>query len=226
MCTKPIFIHDSAWEKMLFGHEWNIPGFERTSKRARGGEEGKTPTTPMPLEMVRPGWVGKTKDQVAAKPDWIPEEVRTTPRPYLEIPQRYETGAVAATRAKKAQNRATYAPTSTPAQPQLQRSDQLMPLPPPVMPEYFGRLTVTITDHISGFVEYKYENGSYRESLSQQSTASSGVIAATRPIATPSRKRSAPVDDAESGSLATPNATMPPPRAVGDRAKRQMRVRP
>jgi hypothetical protein len=86
---------------MLFGHEWKLPGFERTSKRARGGEEGKTPTTPMPLERVRPGWVGKTKDQVATKPDWIPEEVRTNPRPYLEIPQRYETGAVAATRAKK-----------------------------------------------------------------------------------------------------------------------------
>jgi hypothetical protein len=205
--------------------DWSLPEYENMAKKARG-DEGKKLISPMPLEKVRPGWTGKTKDQVAAKLDFIPKEVRKIPRPYLEIPRKYETDAMAERSAKKAQKIATYGPTSAPTRPQLQRSGLSMPLPPPLMGETFGRPTFTITDHISGFVEYQYENGSYREALSQQSTASSGAMAATRPIATPSRKRFAPVDDAESGSSATPNAAMPPPQAVGDRAKRQMQVRP
>jgi len=212
----------------MFSSKWSLPGFERAAKRARGEEEGKIPAAPMPFARVRPGWTGKTKDQVIAKLDFIPEEVRKNPRPYLEVPRKYKTGAVAERRAKKAQNRAIYAPGAAPApapapaRPQLPRSGLSMPLPPPVMPESFGRPTFIATDLISGFVEYQYENGSYRESLLQQSNASSGVMVNSRPIAAPSRKRSAPVDDAESGS----SATMPPPQAAGTRAKRQRQARP
>ena len=45
-------------------------------------------------------------------------------------------------------------------------------------------------------------------------------MAATRPVATPSRKRSAPADEAESGS----SSATPPPPALG--AKRQRQARP
>jgi hypothetical protein len=204
----------------MFSSKWSLPGFERAAKRARGEEEGKIPAAPMPFARVRPGWTGKTKDQVIAKLNFIPEEVRETPRPSLEVPRKYEAGAIAERRAKKAQNCAIYAPGAAPVRPQLPRSGLSMPLPPPLMGENFGRPTVTVTDHINGFVEYKYENGSYRESLSQQSNAGLGIMAATRPVATPSRKRSAPADEAESGS----SSATPPPPALG--AKRQRQARP
>jgi hypothetical protein len=197
---------------MLFGHEWKLPGFERTSKRARGGEEGKPLTTPMPLERVRPGWVGKTKDQVAAKPDWIPEEVRINPRPYLEIPQKYETEAITGRRGKIIQR---------PSNSQPQRSGLPVVLPPPVMPESFGRPTFIAINLIKGSVEYKYENGGLvRGFLLQQGNTSSAAMAAMRPTAAQSKKRTVPVDDAESDSSATPHATMPPP------LKKQMQARP
>jgi len=174
----------------------------------------------MPLEKVRPGWTGKTKDQVVAKLDWIPEEVRTNPRPYLEIHQKYETEAIVGKRGK-VQRVATYAPAPTPPKSQLQRFSLPVMLSPPVMPESFGQPTFIAINLIKGSVEYKYENGGLvRESLLQQVNTSSTAMAATRPTAARSKKRTAPVDDAESDSSATPHATMPPP------LKRQIQARP
>ena len=176
----------------------------------------------MPAARVRPGWTGKTKDQVVAKPDFIPEEVRLTPRPYLDIPQKFKTESIAERRAKRARRVTDYAPAPAISKSQLQRSSPPIVLSPPVMPESFGRPTFIAIDLINGSVEFKYENGGLiRESLPQRSNASSSAVAATRSTAATSKKRTAPVDDTESGpSAAGTDATMPPP------LKRQMQARP
>jgi len=115
--------------------DYALPTYDRTAQKARG-DDGNIPTSPMPSARVRPDWTGKTKDQVAAKPDWIPEEVRSIPRPYLVIPRRHETQAVADRRAKKDQKLATRAPTQQ-VRSEPQRSDLTMALPPPMMPFFW-----------------------------------------------------------------------------------------
>lgn len=159
--------NDAAWDKMAIrpDFDWSLPEFERTINRARG-DEGKLPTSPMPSAKVRPGWTGKTKEQVVLTPDFIPKEVRKTPRPYLEVPREYETEAMAAKLAKKAQNFATYAPTPAPT-PTLLRSEVRMPLPPPLMPS-LGRPTFTVTDHVNGAVEYNYKKSGVLVSTKQR----------------------------------------------------------
>jgi len=227
---------------------WNLPNFELTIQRARG-DQGKTPTGPMPSTNVHQNWTGKTKDQVIAKPDMIPEEVRRNPRPYLQIPARYSAQAKADKRTKKEEYVAAAvaaaaanpapgaAPTPTPnvsapSSSELRRFDISMPLAPPIMGESHGAPKFAYIDFTAGKVMYKYASGGkWEEDFPQQSNTHS-----TMPTVVSSIKRSAideePEAEAESGSVTMPftgtNTKMPhhPPRSTRNEPKRVKQVRP
>ena len=222
--------------------DYNLIEFEEQVKRARGNE-GKIPIAPMSPTKVRSDWTGNSKEQVVAKPDFIPVQVRKNPRPYLQMPGRYEPQAKAAKQEKQERIIAARAyvpppqatPTPTSAQPQPPvdapwSGSGFRIRAPPILDDTFGRATHIWIDTVNDTVKYVYEHGHVQQNISEQHKPSSAALG---PVPDPSRKRPASFDDAGPASVPIAirtaggsDTTVPPPHSARHNPKRLKQTRP
>lgn len=82
-------VNDAVWHAVIKRAprvDFSLPAM-RNREEASGGLNKKRPApTPMPDSKVMVGWERKSRDELLALPDWIPPQVRSYPRPYLEQP--------------------------------------------------------------------------------------------------------------------------------------------
>ncbi|KAI6787655.1 hypothetical protein KC361_g9445 [Hortaea werneckii] len=82
-------VNDAMWKDMMVGHHRNfalLPYRPRNQARLRKSQL-VTPS-PMPDDKVAHDWRGESKEQLLAKGDPIPAEVRARPRAYLTPPNK------------------------------------------------------------------------------------------------------------------------------------------
>ncbi|KAI6913637.1 hypothetical protein KC318_g538 [Hortaea werneckii] len=113
--------NDAMWKEMIHRKDCALPPYKaRDEARARKGKL-VTPS-PMPAEKIARDWQGESREQLLAKGDPLPPEVRARPRAYLTAPEknrrqeRRAAFAAAAGMKKKAggTNKAPAAETGTP----------------------------------------------------------------------------------------------------------------
>lgn len=92
--AKNLTYNDQAWVQMMMRgeHGYNLaPPKDRLAPvRKRKPETSKLPaeyTNPLPDDKVKPGWQGKSKEELLVAADFLPVHVREYPRAYL-VPSR------------------------------------------------------------------------------------------------------------------------------------------
>jgi hypothetical protein len=88
--------NDVAWGQMMLRHEFGFnlaqpktrdaPGRVKKNKKGEPKSAPKIPG-PMPDNELMANWIGETKAQLLAKPDFLPPQVRSLPRAYLVPPR-------------------------------------------------------------------------------------------------------------------------------------------
>lgn len=139
--------NDQLWNTMLLRPQFNFD-LPKDKNRAAPIGKNKIPS-PMPDDKVKRGWKGETKEKLLAKPDMLPDYVRTLPRAYLVPPRKSITQKKKQDNKRKRANGDSNTPLSshmvttpfTPASffsifppPQQTNPDSVTPFPSPVVP--------------------------------------------------------------------------------------------
>ncbi|KAI6823094.1 hypothetical protein KC332_g2491 [Hortaea werneckii] len=145
--------NDVMWKEMIHRKDCALPSYKaRDEARTRKGKL-VTPS-PMPADKIARNWQGESREQLLAKGDPLPAEVRARPRAYLTPPgknrrQERRAAFAAATGMKKkawGTNKAPAAETSTPySMPKYELPD--IPIP---QRDSRGAHATSVTFYLSG----------------------------------------------------------------------------
>ncbi|PVH95231.1 hypothetical protein DM02DRAFT_618039 [Periconia macrospinosa] len=122
----------------------------RKLDKATGQSTGGNPQIPMPDKDVKPGWRGKTKEQLLAEDDLLPACVRELPRAYVVPPPVDENRKRKADFYKQLESSRS-GPASAPA--------PMMIPPPPSSISELGRCVRATMDVVKNLVIYEYDTG-------------------------------------------------------------------